>query len=224
MTRRGKLPTRKRGAMRHAARALILLLVVQYLLHVGLLLPIQAIHMAEEREGVRGTRVLRRLWEPDIYKSTLFYLSASEDAVVLSDARLTFLGWLPQFGTALDCTGSAPLHAAERSVSQSGKPGRHMFFYGRVDDPAIETVELSLRYISGYGRGGEKNRFEVAVLLTVPEESWIERNGRRYFLLSYKLEDWPYESGEQTFAIGRDAAGEMITEFAITAGSYGSYG
>ena len=37
MTRRGKLPTRKRGAMRHAARALILLLVVQYLLHVGLL-------------------------------------------------------------------------------------------------------------------------------------------------------------------------------------------
>ena len=96
MTRRGKLPTRKRGAMRHAARALILLLVVQYLLHVGLLLPIQAIHMAEEREGVRGTRVLRRLWEPDIYKSTLFYLSASEDAVVLSDARLTFLGWLPR--------------------------------------------------------------------------------------------------------------------------------
>ena len=60
-----------------------------------------------------------------------------------------------------------------------------MFFYGRVDDPAIETVELSLRYISGYGRGGEKNRFEEAVLLTVPEESWIERNGRRYFLLSY---------------------------------------
>ena len=99
-----------------------------------------------------------------------------------------------------------------------------MFFYGRVDDSTIETVELSLRYISGYGRGGEKNRFEEAVLLTVPEESWIERNGRRYFLLSYKLEDWPYESGEQTFAIGRDAAGEMITEFAITAGSYGSYG
>lgn len=224
MRRREKLPTRKREALRHAVRALILLLVVQYLLHIGLLLPIQAIHMAEEREGVRGTRVLRRLWEPDIYKSSLFYLSASEDAVVLSDAYLTFLGWLPQFGTALDCTGSAQLYAAERNVSRNEEPGRHMFFYGRVDDPAIETVELSLRYISGYGREGEKNRYEEAVLLTVPEESWIERNGRRYFLLSYKLEDWPYESGVQTFAVGRDAAGETVTEFAVTEGASASYG
>lgn len=224
MRRSRKLPTRRREALRHAARALILLLAVQNLLHIGLLLPVQAIHMAEEREGVRGTRVLRRLWEPDICKTSLFYLSASENAVILSDAYLTFLGWLPQFGTALDCTGTAPLYAAERSVSRHEEPGRHLFFYGRVDDPAIETVELSLRYISGYGRAGEKNRYEEAVRLTVPEEGWIERNGRRYFLLSYELEDWPYESGQYTFAAGRDAAGEIVTEFAVTAGASASYG
>ena len=223
MRRREKLPTRRREALRHAARALILLLVAQYLLHIGLL-PIQAIHMAEEREGVRGTWVLRRLWEPDIYKTSLFYLSASENAVILSDTYLTFLGWLPQFGTALDCTGGRPLYAAERSVSRNEEPGRHLFFYGRVDDPAITTVELSLRYISSYGRAGEKNRYEEALLLTVPEKGWIERNGRRYFLLSYELEDWPYESGQYTFAAGRDAAGETVTEFAVTEGASASYG
>lgn len=219
-----KLPTRRREALRHALRALILLLAVQNLLQIGLLLPIQAIHSAEEREGVRGAHVLRRLWEPDIYKTSLFYLSASENALILSDARLTFLGWMPQFGTALDCTGEQPLHAAERSVSRDEDTGHHMFFYGRVDDPAIETVELSLRYISSYGRDGEENRYGEHVRLTVPEEGWIERGGQRYFLLSYRLEDWPHEGGEHTFVVGRDAAGEAVAEFQITVGSYGSYG
>lgn len=223
MRRRKKLPTRRREALRHAVRALILLLVVQNLLHIGLLLPVQAIHMAEEREGVRGTRVLRRHWEPDIYKTSLFYLSASENAVILSDAYLTFLGWRPQFGAALGCTGGGPLYAAERSVSRHEEPGRHMFFYGRADDPAITTVELSLRYISGCDREG-KNLYQEHVRLTVQGENWIEADGRRYFLLPYELEDWPYESGQYTFAVGRDAAGETVAEFWITEGASASYG
>lgn len=224
MRRRKKLPTRRREALRHAVRALILLLVVQNLLHIGLLLPVQAIHMAEEREGVRGTRVLRRHWEPDIHKTSLFYLSASENAVILSDAYLTFLGWRPQFGAALDCSSPAPLYAAERSIARGGHTGYHMFFYGRVDDPAIETVEFSLRYISGYDEAKRRNLYQEHIRLTVPEEDWIEKGGRRYFLLSCRLEDWPYRTGEYTFVTGRNAAGETVVESPVTESASASYG
>lgn len=150
MKRRKRLPTRRRDALRHASRALILLLLVQNLLHVGLLLPVQALRETEEREGVCGTKVLRRIWEPDIYKTSLFYLTASENALLLGDVHFTHLGWFPQFGAALDCTGGAPLYAAERTVSRYGQEEMYCFFYGRADAPSIETVELSLRYISGY--------------------------------------------------------------------------
>lgn len=224
MRRLKRLPTRKREALRRAVWALVLLLAVQNLLQLGLLLPIQAIHSAEEREGVYGTRVLRRLWEPDIYKSSLFYLSASENAVVLSDAHLTYLGWFPQFGNALDCSSPAPLYAAERSIARGGNTGYHLFFYGRVDDPAIETVEFSLRYISGYDEAKRENLFQEHIRLTVPEEDWIERDGHRYFLLSYRLEDWPYQTGEYTFVTGRNAAGETVVESPVTESASASYG
>lgn len=224
MRRLRRLPTRKREALRHAAWALLLLLAVQNLLHLGLLLPIQAIHRAEEREGVLGTHVLRRQWEPELYRTSLFYLSASENAVVLSDAHLTYLGWFPQFGNALDCSSPAPLYAAERSIARGDGSGYHLFFYGRVDDPAIETVEFSLRYISGYDEAERKNIFQEHIRLTVPEEDWIERDGHRYFLLPYRLEDWPYQTGEHTFVTGRDAAGEAVTEFAVTESASASYG
>lgn len=224
MRRRKRLPTRRREAIRHAALALILLLAAQNLLHLGRLLPIQAIRETEEREGVYGTEVLRRSWEPDIYKTSLFYLTANENALLLGDAHLTYLGWMPQFGAALDCSGGEPLYAAERTVSRFGREGTKFFFYGRADDPAIETVELSLRYISGYDEERAENIYREHIRLTVPEESWIEKDGRRYFLLPYRLEDWPEQSGEHSFAVGRNSAGEVVTEFEISEGSYASYG
>nr|WP_326172360.1 hypothetical protein [uncultured Oscillibacter sp.] len=224
MKRRKRLPTRRRDALRHASRALILLLLVQNLLHVGLLLPVQALRETEEREGVCGTKVLRRIWEPDIYKTSLFYLTASENALLLGDVHFTHLGWFPQFGAALDCTGGAPLYAAERTVSRYGQEGTYCFFYGRADAPSIETVELSLRYISGYDEAEGENIYQEHVRLTVPKESWMERDGHRYFLLPYKLEGWPYQTSEHTFVTGRDNAGKVVTEFEITEGSYASYG
>lgn len=223
MRRGKKLPTRRREALRHAAWALLLLLAVQNLLQLGLLLPIQAIHSAEEREGVHGTRVLRRLWEPELYRTSLFYLSANENTLILSDAYLTFLGWQPMFGSAVDCSAPAPLYAGERSISSGNGSGYQLFFYGRVDDPAIETVEFSLRYIGDFGEAGGGVRYQEHIRLSVPEEDWVEEGGHRYFFLSYRLEDWPYQTGRYTFITGRDAAGEIVTEFPVegTGATYG---
>lgn len=218
MKRGTGLPARRRKAIRHAARTLVLLLVVQNMLHVGLLLPIQAIRMAEEREGVRGTRILRRLWEPDIGRSSLFYLTANETALVLSDTYLTLLGWQPMFGHALDCTGGESLYVTERRVSRLGVKGTRCFFYGRVDSPAIEMVELSLWYIDGHGHGQEHTR------LAVPREAWLEQDGRRYFLLQYDMEDWPEAVGVDTRAIGRDSSGAVVTEFSLSVGVSATYG
>lgn len=222
MKRVKKLPTRKRDALRRAAWALALLLAANALLHLGQLLPIQAIRETEEREGVYHTRVLRRMWVPEVYKTSLFYLTANENALLLGDAHFTYLGWFPQFGAALDCSGGEPLYAAERTVNRSGHEGTHFFFYGRVDDPAIETVELSLRYIREYGEKKEENIYQEHVRLTAP--IWQERDGRRYFFLQYRLENWPDHGGRYTFAIGKNASGEVLTEFIIQEGSYASYG
>ncbi len=219
--RRKKMPTRRRDALRHVAWALVLLFAANSLLHIGHLLPIQAIRETEEREGVYHTRVLRRMWEPEIYKTSLFYLTANENALLLGDAHLTFLGWFPDFGVALDCSGDAPLYAAERTVNRSNHEGTHFFFYGRVDDPAIETVEISLRYISGYDEEKKENIYQEHICLTAP--IWQERDGYRYFLEKYHLEDWPEKKRESTFVVGKNAAGETITEFQIQEGSHGFY-
>lgn len=223
--RRKRMSTRKRDALRHAARALLLLLAANYLLHTGQLLPIQAIRETEEREGVYHTRVLRRMWAPEIYKTSLFYLTANENALLLGDAHFTYLGWFPQFGTALDCSGGEPLYAAERSViRQRDQESTLYFFYGRVDDPAVETVEISLRYISGYDEEKKEKIYQEHDRLTAP--IWSERDGRRYFLVQYDLdrEDWPEHFGAYSFAIGKDASGEVLTEFDIREGSLASYG
>lgn len=209
MKRKKKLPTRRRRALRCAGAALVLLLLVQNLLHTALLLPIQAVRLKEAQTGVRGTRVVHRQWEPGTYNGTgLFYLTANEEAVMLCDTVLTFRGWLPVYGALLDCGEDAPLHAAQRFLYKVDHPhdggerqlrGTHYFFYGRVDDPDIETVEITLP--EGSGLGEEP--------LAAP---LFQKNGHRYFLL-YRWapgEEWPpQETGR---AAGKDCEGSTVAE------------
>lgn len=217
---RTPLPARKRRALRHLAIAALTVFLVNTFLHMGLLLPIQAIREVEEREGVHG-RVVTRFRETAIHRTGLVYLTENEDMVFLGNTYFSILGWSPGFGWAVDCTEDAPLHAGQSAASRDGRSVWH--FYGRVDDPAIETVEVSLRAITGFAPKGMPV-YEERVRLTAPRGDLLEKEGRRYFLLRCRLEDWPEDSGVYAFARGLDGRGQVLAETEISEGISSSYG
>lgn len=220
MRRKKRLSTRRRRAAGCAALALILLLLAQSFLHTALLLPIQAVRLGEQRNGVQDTQVVRRQWEPELHSGTaLFYLTASDNAVVLSDTRLTVQGWRPMYSSILDCTEDKPLQAGERIVmldagedAENRWHGAHLFFYGRVDDPAIEAVEIRLQVPPDYETAeGETVDVGYYLLLNAPI---FKKDGRRYFLLDYHA---PFQSGAARAdrIVGKNAAGNGVTSFQI---------
>lgn len=219
MRRKKRLPTRRRRAVGYATGALVLLLLAQNFLHTAYLLPIQAVRMREGQEGAQDTQVVRRQWEPELHSGTaLFYLTASDNAVVLSDTLLTAQGWRPMSSSMLDCTEDKPLHAGERIVTlDAGEDaenryyGTHLFFYGRVDDPAIETVEIRLQTPPGYEAAEGETVDAGYLLLTAPI---FEKDGRRYFLLDHRMS---FQGGAKRAdrVVGRNAAGNGVTSFQI---------
>ena len=221
MRKQKRLPTRRRRAARCAAAALVLLILAQNFLHTAYLLPIQAVRPVEEQQNLQGTRIVRRQWEPEVHGwSSLFYLTASDSAMFLTGASLTARGWQPTHAGLLDCTGDRALHAAESQILQYSGPDAepprygdaYYFFYGRVDDPAIETVELRLQVDAGYEGTSEETVSLGYIHLTAPI---FEKDGVRYFLLYHRLpaEGQP-RSGENR-VIGKDRDGNTVTAFQI---------
>ena len=82
--KRTPILNRKRTALRRLAAAVIVMLLVNHIMHIGLLLPRQAYHKLEERAGVGWTQVVKRAWVPDIGKTHIAYLSGDETATVPS--------------------------------------------------------------------------------------------------------------------------------------------
>lgn len=221
--RRKKLPTRRRRALRRLVLAAAVLLLSNHLLGVGLLLPIQAIRQVEERQGAPHGAVLDRLWTPEIHRTHLVYLTASEKAVTIADTYLSVYGWIGGFGWSLDCTTGEPLYAGEMTMYRDEREGTVCCYYGRVDDPTIETVTISVRG-ELYDETTKTAYWEDAARLTAEPEDFLERKGYRCFLLSHIITDWPYDSGRHAWATGYDAAGNVVAEFEIQEGTHSYFG
>ncbi len=217
-----RLPTRRRLALRRMLRALVLVLLCNYVFGIGLLLPRQAVWQQEQRQGVSGTRVAARMWHPAVYATHLFYLTENEKITLLADTHWTLFGWDSGFGWALDCTTGAPFYAGERSLSRQGRDETLWCYYGRVDDPEIAEIAVSIQaedYVDG-----QPVRREVAHL-SAPESAWYESDGRRYFLLYMTAEVWNYkDSFRRATVIALDGEGGELSRFDINDGNYSSYG
>lgn len=221
--RRKKLPTRRRRALRRLVLAAAVLLLSNHLLGVGLLLPVQAVRQVEERQGAPHGAVLDRLWTPEIHRTHLVYLTASEKAVTIADTYLSVYGWIGGFGWSLDCTTGEPLYAGEMTMYRDEREGTVCCYYGRVDDPTIETVTISVR-AELYDETTKTAYWEEAARLTAEPEDFLERKGYRCFLLSHIITDWPYDSGRHAWATGYDAAGNVVAEFEIQEGTHSYFG
>ena len=219
---RKTLPTRRRRALRRLVLAAAVLLLSNHL-GVGLLLPIQAIREVEERQGAPHGAVLDRLWTPEIHRTHLVYLTASEKTVTIVDTYLSVYGWIGGFGWSLDCTTGEPLYAGEMTMYRDEREGTVCCYYGRVDDPTIETVTISERG-ELYDETTKTAYWEEAARLTAEPEDFLERKGYRCFLLSHIITDWPYDSGRHAWATGYDAAGNVVAEFEIQEGTHSYFG
>ena len=96
-------------------------------MHIGLLLPIQAIWQLEEREGARHTSVVTRDWAPEIHKTHLVYLTENDETTLFGSTYLSVYGWFAGFSVALDCSEEAPLYAGRSYMSRDD--GRIMYFF-----------------------------------------------------------------------------------------------
>lgn len=216
--KRKKLPTRRKRALKRLLIAALAMLLVNHFMLLGQLLPIQAIRQVEERQGTGRTRVVTRLHAPEIYTTMLLYLTENENTTLLADGYLSIYGWMAGFGTALDCTEDDPLYAG--MVDLSHDDGNVSCFFGRVDDPNIETVAVILfatevDEMSHLVPGEEIGRLIASEL--------FEKEGRRYFL----LRDDGRTSGERRpipVAIGYDSAGNEIARMEIEHGRSSFYG
>ena len=221
--KREKLYSRRRWVARRFLIFLAALLAANWFLQLGLLLPIQGIRQVEERQGAPHGAVLDRLWTPEIHRTHLVYLTAREEAVTIADTYLTIYGWMGGFGWSLDCTAGEPLYAGEMTMSRDEQAGTVCCYYGRVDDPAIETVTVSVRG-QIYDETTQTARWEEAAALTVGPEDFLEQEGHRHFLLSHTITDWPYDSGRHAWVTGYDADGNVVTEFRIEEGTHSYFG
>ena len=220
--KREKLYSRKRWAARRFLIFLAALLTANWFLQLGLLLPIQGIRQVEERQGAPHGAVLDRLWTPEVHRTHLVYLTAAENAVTIADTRLSLYGWTGGFGWSLDCTTGEPLYAGEMTMNRDEREETVCCYYGRVMDPAIETVTVSLRGVNYQEDGTEV--WEEAASLTAGPEDFLERKGYRHFLFSHTLTDWPYDSSLRAWVIGCDSAGNVVTEFEIQEGIHSYFG
>ena len=220
--KREKLYSRPRMALRRLAVFLITLVAVNHLMQLGFLLPVQAIRQVEERQGAPHGATLARLWTPEVHRTHLVYLRGSEKAVTIADAYLTIYGWIGGFGWTLDCTEEAPLYAGEMTMYRDGGAhGTVCCYYGRVDDPEIIRVEVSVRGAYYDETSGTEIWEEAANL---PVEGFIQREEGRYFLVEDIQEDWPYDSGRRAWVIAYNRAGDVVTEFQIEMGTHSYFG
>jgi len=215
MKKKKRILTRRQSALRAAVITLAVMVFVVHVMHIGLLFPVQAVWQLEERAGVEHTRVVKRSPTPEIQKTNIAFLSENDEATLFSSCYLTIYGWLANFHVALDCTGEEPLYAGVSYMSRD--ENQAWYFFGRVDDPAIQRVEISLceeTYDNmSYAHVGD----EVYRMAGIPLE---EQSGRRYFLVKYN-DGWDYDthSSPCPVVIGYDSAGEELVRLEIEYGN-----
>lgn len=216
--KRTRLLSRKRSAVRQIAITLAALFLLNYVMHIGVPLPRLAYHKLEERAGTGWTRVVKRDWAPEIRKTHIVYLSGDDTATVFGSVDFTIYGWMPGFGVSLDCTKDAPLYAG-RSFMHKDETAC-WYFFGRVDDPAIETVSISL---CSEEYDNMSHAYIGKEIRQVPAEM-INRGGHRYFFLQDDGEWDESYSTPRSIVIGYDSAGNEVIRLEIEEGNASYFG
>ena len=187
MSRKTKLPTRRRTARSRILAALVMLLFTNQILHTGYLLPRQVLWEYEEKLGAGHLWVIDSRWEPAVAKthgSCLVYLAGNAYVTVLKGMYFSFAaGWTSQSTRTLLCDTGESLYVKEDFFTCGGADGenrkRIYYLFGRVDDPDIQRLEFEIRS----GEDGENTTY-----LTSTRSAWMTNGESAYFLVRQEFE------------------------------------
>ena len=208
MSRKTKLPTRRRTARSRILAALVMLLFTNQILHTGYLLPRQVLRENEETLGAGHLRVIDSRWEPAVAKthgSCLVYLAGNAYVTVLKGMYFSFAaGWTSQSTRTLLCDTGESLYVKEDFFTCGGADGenrkRIYYLFGRVDDPDIQRLEFEIRSGSDLAN--------VSYLTSIRDD-WMTEGEYTYFLVRWEIEDLQGRMDlQQTTAY--DAAGNVV--------------
>lgn len=212
--------SRRRSALRAVAITLTVMLLINHIMHIGLLFPIQAIWQLEERAGITHARVVERSWTPEIHKTHIAYLTENDEATMFGSCHLTLYGWMAAFEVTLDCSEEAPLYAGHSYMYRD--ENRAWYIFGRVDDPEIQRVEISLQSDEW---DNETQTYFCEEVRRITEVELEEQSGRRYFLVK---DGGQWDSNEysspKTVVLGYDSGGNEVVRLEITEGNFSGFG
>lgn len=214
-----RIETRKHKALRRTLICLAVLVVFS-VLHLYTFTPMQGVRYVEAQNRTGRTHVVTRMLPPrELHLwGTLFYLTANENAVLMSDVQFhPLVGWMNSLGAALDCSDDAPIHAGRWSVGHEEAYVQYAF--GRVDDPDIQSVAVSVEEVRY--RTGEEVREEL-FRTEIEDARWFQKGDNRYFVIP--VED-PRETNDDlervTYSVvGLDAEGREIARSIDEWGAY----
>ena len=195
MKKRKRLYPRRARALRRAALALAMLLFCNFVLHIGLPLPIQALRYAEQSEGVyERTRVVMKRWEPGMmHLIDALYLAEGENTLSLFCASPGVYGWMGGFVWPVDTTDGGDVQAGAVNMSRDGREDA-VVFYGRVK--GTEAVDLTADVLSEEWTDAEDGPRSYVYEYEIGEEDRRVRDGYTYFIF---VEPDPVPEEKQRF-------------------------
>lgn len=181
MKRTKRFYPRRIRALRRLAIALALLLFCNCVLHVGLLLPIQALRVCEQSEGVyERTRVVWRRWEPNMmHLVDALYLTESENTLSLFCTHPGLSGWLDGFVWPVDTSDGGDVQAGAVSMAR-GDREPVIVFYGRVK--GTEGLKLTANVRTEDWNDAENGPHIHVYGHEIGKEDCLVRDGYTYFI------------------------------------------
>lgn len=210
-----RLYPRRERALRMAGLAFALLMLCNYALHTGFLLPAQADAYAAQRMGVYGPlRTVAVQWKPGmLHRTGRLSLVEGENSLSLRYTFLTPLGWEASFLWPLDTSGGADRQAGVVSMSRAGHETVYVF-YGRIRGTDVTSLPVNVSvekyddenglYVYAYGEEAEETEryvkdgytyFICAVTDPIPAE--LANLARSYQIIANRVggsEEYEVES------------------------------
>ena len=211
MKRRKKCLTRRARAVRRLVGLGVVLVFSWQVLHVGYVLPVQAIRQQEQAIGAGATEVVSRFWEPEAGGPlNLVYVTANEQIVLFKRVHFTlYTGWEGnQAPVILDCSGQKPFFAGcgavQLEADEGGNPQSRYYFFGRVNDPSIQKIEAVITYED------PGDQPSAQLVLQTDREEWTVLGDAAFFGLRSEPGARLGDRGMILTAVAYDGAGDPV--------------
>lgn len=188
-----KLYPRRVRALRMTAIALALMLFCNGVLHIGFLLPIQALRACEQLEGVceRTQVVQRRLETGMMHLVDVLYLTEGENSLSLFCTHPSIFGWMDAFVWPVDTSDGGDVQAGAVRMNRDGREDV-IVFYGRVK--GTEDMNLTANVLTEDRDDAENGAHTHVYGREIGKEACLVRDGYTYFIF---IEPNPVPQDEQ---------------------------